>query len=278
MHVVFTKTSAGEDWVCKKAGKPICNELFTKQPYLSSTMYHPEELASYCAARIAFPVKIAQVKLTLQPVLRLHKDVSGSWWSRMRKLVEQARLGGPPEQFLTELPALLQALRDKGWKADMITMEPSVMKWRLGLAWKAKYDKDKKRDPNIGPYDPSTAPAVDSNRKYVLAVHLQPPWASSYMDVLDPVVSNSDFTFMHFRTGGPLQINHTTPEHRNGTRTAGPLRAIVGLSCIGWGHSQARWELTVAPHTQQQQRVIRFDFRWRTLGYRISQCHAQTNK
>ena len=28
----------------------------------------------------------------------------------------------------------------------------------------------------------------------------------------------------------------------------------------------------------QQQRVIRFDFRWRTLGYRISQCHAQTNK
>ena len=32
------------------------------------------------------------------------------------------------------------------------------------------------------------------------------------------------------------------------------------------------------PRTQQQQRVIRFDFRWRTLGYRISQCHAQTNK
>ena len=54
MHVVFTKTSAGEDWVCKKVGKPICNELFTKQPYLSSTMYHPEELAIYCAARIAF--------------------------------------------------------------------------------------------------------------------------------------------------------------------------------------------------------------------------------
>ena len=195
MHVVFTKTSAGEDWVCKKVGKPICNELFTKQPYLSSTMYHPEELAIYCAARIAFPVKIAQVKVTLQPVIRLHKDVSDSWWSRMRKLVEQARLGGPPEQFLTELPALLQALRDKGWKADMITLEPSVMKWRVGLAWKAKYDKDKKRDPNIGPFDPSTAPAVDSKKKYVLAVHLQPPYASSYMDVLDPVVSNSDFTF-----------------------------------------------------------------------------------
>ena len=151
MHVVFTKTSAGEDWVCKKVGKPICNELFTKQPYLSSTMYHPEELAIYCAARIAFPVKIAQVKLTLQPVIRLHKDVSDSWWSRMRKLVEQAKLGGPPEQFLTELPALLQALRDKGWKADMITIKPSVMKWRVDLAWKAKYDKDKKRDPNIGP-------------------------------------------------------------------------------------------------------------------------------
>ena len=116
----------------------------------------------------------------------------------MRKLVEQARLGGPPEQFLTELPALLQALRDKGWKADMITIKPSVMKWRVDLAWKAKYDKDKKRNPNIGPFDPSTAPAVDSNKTYVLAVHLQPPYANSYIEVLDPIVSNSDFTFGYY--------------------------------------------------------------------------------
>ena len=63
MHIVFTKNSAGDDWVCTKKGKPQCNGMFTKQPRLSSTVYHQEHLALYCAARVAVPVKIDQINV-----------------------------------------------------------------------------------------------------------------------------------------------------------------------------------------------------------------------
>ncbi len=134
MHIVFTKNSAGDDWVCTKKGKPQCNGMFTKQPRLSSTVYHQEHLALYCAARVAVPVKIDQIKLTLQPVIRQHKDVSESWWGRMRKLVEQAKLGGSPEQFLTRSSAfreprgyVLRPLREISW-----SRRPTMMNSEFG--------------------------------------------------------------------------------------------------------------------------------------------------
>ena len=38
---------------------------------------------------------------------------------------------------------------------------------------------------------------MDLNKKYVLAVYVQPPYANSHIVLLDPIVSNSDFTCGH---------------------------------------------------------------------------------
>ena len=38
---------------------------------------------------------------------------------------------------------------------------------------------------------------MDLNKKYVFAVYVQPPYANSYIEVFDPIVSNSDFNFGH---------------------------------------------------------------------------------
>ena len=60
-----------------------CNTPFMKEAGKSSTMYNHADLVRYLTKSIALPVNPRQLRLTLEPYLRLHKDVSASWYGRL---------------------------------------------------------------------------------------------------------------------------------------------------------------------------------------------------
>ena len=99
-HTVFTKNEPGDPWICTKVAGVKCNTPFMKEDGKSSTMYNHADLVRFLTKSIASPVNQKQLRLTLEPYLRLHKDVSASWYSRLKNRVEEAIKGGAPSMDL----------------------------------------------------------------------------------------------------------------------------------------------------------------------------------
>ena len=98
-----------------------------KEDGKSSTMYNHADLVRYLTKSIALPVNPRQLRLTLEPILRLHKDVSASWYGRLKNLVEEAIKGGAPSKLTRELPAYIRALEEKGWDVELETITATEM-------------------------------------------------------------------------------------------------------------------------------------------------------
>ena len=224
-HTVFTKNKPGENWICTKVAAVKCNTPFMKEEGKSSTMYNHADLVRYLTKSIALPVNPRQLRLTLEPILRLHKDVSASWYGRLKQLLEEAIKGGAPSKLTRELPAYIRALEEKGWDVELETITATEMN-ELVLAHYKKKCQDEGKD-----FDALDAPKVDPDKKYIRSISIQPPHASEFLSNFPYKVTVADWT--HCNT-----TRHTYQSHCVGFRVVqdGDLHGQVLAAVLFMGN------------------------------------------
>lgn len=186
-QVYWVKSRDGDrHWKCTQKHPKLCEGLVPASPAAGSTAYSKMSLYYLCLqVKDHSPAKLKEL---LQPYCQ--RTLARSWLSDLKKKLEWARLGGPPEEALHRLPAVLAALKDKGWKTWKYTVKGQQMH-RILVAW-AKEEHDAK----LGPFDESSVPQLDDSKDYVLAIGLSPPWAPAALKAALKVTA-SDFAHCH---------------------------------------------------------------------------------